>query len=553
MKQRLWIGISSSLIAGSLIGMMEAVVLLLGVGAGEYDALFWGAFGYGIAGVLFSPILVMGTALPWLREWSMVRWWSLYFGLTLLFFSVFVFAWPLKWILPELLVLPVVLWLTTIFLSRTPLKILSSVKGTAALYFIMMLLLGVFSLTPGRNIYAPPVHMETSQGRKNILLLLVDGLRVDHLRSGLTPAIDSLAQRSLSYERAFANAPTNYRSVAGMFSAQMIQEDDPLAESYTTLAEHLAYQGYQTFALVNHPEIGRFSNLHQGFDSFRFLPPFSPIPLNEGARRLHLYNALMVQWARWSATPNRLYRSARDVFFQLQKEINRSKSRAEPWFAVVQIREAQPPLFYQRSDGGFTRPVWPEKSESEDVFRAYADEVRRIDENIGRLLLFLRQSNLEKETIIVLTSSVSTQLRTLQYHAPNRPNPHHLQVPLLISLPGAEGKKIRQRVQLMDLPRTVTSLVGIAAPPTWQGVNILRLPPKGQDRPIFASFEDVQMQWEMVQQGKWKYVRYNHRREELYNVEQDPFEEDNLAEQALEQKRRMMELLQQRRESDARR
>ena len=550
MKQRLWIGFSSSLIAGSLIGMMEAVVLLLGVGAGEYDALFWGAFGYGIAGVLCSPMLVLGTAIPWFREWSVVRWWSLYFCLTLLCFSLFVFAWPPNWIVMEILVLPLVLWLTAIFLSRTPLKIVTSVKGTAALYCILMLLLGVFSLTPGRNIYAPPIHVETSNGRKNILLLLVDGLRVDHLRSGLTPAIDSLAQKSLSYERTFANAPTNYRSVAGMFSAQMIQEDDPLSDSHTTLAEHLAYHGYQTFALVNHPEIGRFSNLHQGFDSFRFLPPFSPIPLNEGARRLQLYNALMVQWAGWSGTPNRLYRSARDVFFQLQKEINRSKGSPEPWFAVVQIREAQPPLFYQHSNGGFTRPVWPEQSATEDVFRAYADEVRRIDDSLGRLLLFLRQSNLEKDTIVVLTSSVSTQLRNLQYHSPNRPNPQHLQVPLLISLPGSEGKRIRQRVQLMDLPRTITSLVGIEAPSDWQGVNLLRLPPKGQDRPIFASFEDAQIQWEMVQQGKWKYVRYKHRREELYNVEHDPFEEDNLAEQALDQKRHMMDLLQQRRENE---
>ena len=52
MKQRLWISVSSSLLAGSVIGTLEAVVLLLGVGAGEYDALFWGAFGYGLVAYL---------------------------------------------------------------------------------------------------------------------------------------------------------------------------------------------------------------------------------------------------------------------------------------------------------------------------------------------------------------------------------------------------------------------------------------------------------------------------------------------------------------------
>ena len=49
----------AGLLSGSLLGVIEAVQLLLAVGAGEYDALFWGGIGYAIFGALVSLPLVL--------------------------------------------------------------------------------------------------------------------------------------------------------------------------------------------------------------------------------------------------------------------------------------------------------------------------------------------------------------------------------------------------------------------------------------------------------------------------------------------------------------
>ena len=53
----------AGLAAGSLVGVVEAVRLLLAVGAGEYDALLWGGVGYGLRGRVVSCILSSLLAL----------------------------------------------------------------------------------------------------------------------------------------------------------------------------------------------------------------------------------------------------------------------------------------------------------------------------------------------------------------------------------------------------------------------------------------------------------------------------------------------------------
>jgi arylsulfatase A-like enzyme len=533
-----------------MIGTLEAVILLLGVGAGEYDALFWGALGYGLAAVILSPLLLVISFVYPIRSLSVLSMWNLFFCFTAILCTVLLFTFTTTTYVVGFFLVPIFVWLGHIFLSRTPLKVLPTVKGTSVFYSVLLLLLGVFSLTPGRNIYAPPIKVEQSVGKKNILLLLVDGLRNDHLRKGITPALDALGKRSLSYEKAFANSPTSYQSVAGIFSGHLIEKSGPLSDEYITVAEHLAYHGYQTIAVMNQPELGRFSNLHQGFEFFRFLPPFSPVPLNEGARRLKLFNLLIVQWAEMSAEPGRLYRPARDVFFHLRREIEKRRNIDDPWFAVAQLRETKAPLFYQQANGTFARPVWPLEASSKDTLRAYNDELRRIDHSIGRFLLYLRQSNLDQNTIVIVTAPVSTPLK-LQPDQPFRQSsPQNLSVPLLISSPDLEPQKIRQRVQLMDIPKTIVSLANIPPHQSWMGVNVIRLQPTSRHRPIFASSQDSQGEWEMVQQGEWKYIRHGHRYEELYNTEKDPFEENNLATTDQEQRKIMYDLLIKRRGSE---
>ena len=535
---------SASLMAGSIVGVIEALSILVGAGAGEYDALFWGVLGYSLLCICGTPIsFLAGVLLPVDR---VTLWLSVFFGLCG-FLGFWIFAPSLLQLIGLLLLFSLCFWFGKIILLRTPLKILLTLKGGTGIFLLLLLIVGIFSLTPGRNIYAPPVHALSANGKPNVLILLVDGLRKDYLRLGMSPAIDSFAQRSVQFEHAFANAPDSFSSVAQMLSGGVSQNSQILSEQVlpdkvVSLAEHFAYHGYQTFALVNKPELGRFSNLHQGFDHYRYLPPRSNLPFNEGTRRLKLFQTIFAYQAEVLVDPNRLYRPARDVFFQFQQETRHNVRRESPWFAILQISELTPPFFVQRSDGQYTDVLFPQQSEPQDLQRVYVDNLRKLDHDISRLLLYLKQARLHENTIIILTASHSTSL--------SKNHPHHpmgVQIPLLIHSPKIPPKRIRQDVQLSDIPMTLSALVSIPPDPSWKGEMIFRLPPREHVRPIRASFQDRERGWELLQQGDWRYIRHHdlHQKEELYDLSADPFQETNVIGEHPEQKQKMRQFLEQ--------
>ena len=70
--------ISASLMAGSLIGLVEALSILVGASAGEYDALLWGVIGYSVVCLCMAPLSFSIALLLPLEEISL--WLSLFFG-----------------------------------------------------------------------------------------------------------------------------------------------------------------------------------------------------------------------------------------------------------------------------------------------------------------------------------------------------------------------------------------------------------------------------------------------------------------------------------------
>ena len=534
---KLEIVVSASLLAGSVMGIIEALSILIGAGAGEYDALFWGVISYSILCILASPCSYLLTKLlPIEKE---VQWLVVFLSLCTTL-GIWIFSPSLGQFSMMLVWCVFCSWFGTILLRRTPLKILLHLKGGVGIFLITTLIVGIFSLTPGRNIYAPPVHVLSAEGKPNILIVLVDGLRKDYLRLGMSPAIDSFARRSVQFEQAFANSPDSFVSVAQLLSGGGSRDVSVLSESVVSLAEHFAYHGYQTFALVNQPELGRFSNLHQGFDRYRYLPPRSNLPFNEGTRRLKIFETIFAYQAEVLIDPNRLYRPARDVFFQFQQETSHNIQRETPWLSILQVSELTPPFFVQQSDGEYTKILFPQQASPQDLQRVYVDSLRKIDHDLSRLLLYLEQSRLRENTIVVLTASHSTPLSKEDlYH------PSGLQVPLFIYSPKIPPKQIRQDVQLSDLPKTLSSLVSIPTEQSWKGEMIFRLPPHQHQRPIRASFHDRERGWELLQKGDWRYIQHAHREDELYDLSADPFQNRNLITEYPDQRNEMKQLLEQ--------
>ena len=460
----------AGLSAGSLVGVVEAIRLLLAVGAGEYDALLWGGVGYGLLGgglsVVFFPLSWRWVALQvFVRVFMTVA--------TLLVWWVFE---PLTIAIVGVLML---YWLMGVVIDRTPLRILLTPKGALGVTTLWFVLLVTFSLTPSQRIYSPPVHQNSAVGKPNVLLITVDGLSEKWLQSGYTPKLTSLEKSAWRFTNAFTNAPNRFGGVSALMTSTYRTSSSPLMESIQTLGERLAYEGYQTHAMVSHLAVGRFANLHQGFDQFRYIPPKMPSDVlrwglgNEGAQHLKLAHAILHRFP-----PSR--RSVNEVVRLFQNDLR--THHEVPWFGWLHLLPSQ---------------------------TVTKEGLRTLDRSIGDLI-----RSVSDGTIVVLTAS-------FQYSTGETFN--RLPVPLMVWVPKSSPRVIHNNVLLSDVATTLTSLVGVSSGEDWEGRNVLRLPPMYDQHII----EVTQPDWVWRQQGNWRWILHQSQ-EALYDVSIDPDMKNNV-------------------------
>lgn len=460
----------AGLVAGSLVGVVEAVRLLLAVGAGEYDALLWGGVGYGFLGATLSLLFCSAS-------W---RWTDLQ-----VFVRVFITVSTLLtwWIFEPHPVfgigVAVMYWLMRVLLEKTPLRVLLRFKGALGITTLWFVLLTTFSLTPSQRIYSPPIHQHSAFGKPNILLITVDGLSESWLKSGHAPNLTAMEKSAWRFENAFSNSPNRFGGIVSLMTSTSTNDQSPLLESMETLTERLAYEGYQTHGMVSHLAVGRFANLHQGFDRFRYIPPKMAAEVlrwglgNEGAQHLKLARYIL---DRFPPT----WRPVHEVVRLFQNDI---RSHAQtPWFGWLHLLP-HPDITEER--------------------------LRLLDRSIGELM-----RSVSDQTIIVLTAS-------FQYSSGETFN--RLPVPLLIWVPNSVPKVIHNNVLLSDVATTLTSLVGLPLSTHWEGRNVLRLPPMHDQHVI----EVVQPDWIWRQQGSWRWIRHQSQ-EALYDVSTDPNMKNNV-------------------------
>jgi len=164
-----------------------------------------------------------------------------------------------------------------------------------------------------------------------------------------------------------------------------------------------------------------------------------------------------------------------------------------------------------------------------------------VDAQIGRILDALRARKLERETIAVFTSDHGDLggAHGLPFKGPCMYR-ELVEVPLAICWPGVikSGRVNSALVSNVDLLPTLCDLTDVAAPEGIQGTSLRPLlageKPRRWREFVVAEYYSKQ-KWanpiRMLQTERWKYVRYRRWGDELYDLERDPNEMNNLAHQ----------------------
>jgi len=562
-------GLAGGLVAGAVVGAAEALAVWFHAhGAGEMPALGWALAAYGIIGgagglgigVVAAILGVDGFALAFaavgvglggvVGRFRVIR-------------DVFLEQVPAGLVplavqgLAGLVLLGIALALWRALSGAASRRRLATRPGVAAVVvgLLAALAAGTARLVPPPAPAAPPSRTAAPAGSPNVLLLMVDTLRADHLScwgytGGRTPHIDGLAAEGVRFAHTFSQASWTRPSVAtiltGLYPAShgAVHKADILPDRVDTLAEMLARGGYHTAGFADNVNVSGAFNFQQGFDDFRYLAPSFFFGASEAAAQLTLYNGLRLVRERFFAHAvdvHHYYQPAEVVTAEVKAWLASPAARHEPFFVFAHYMDPHDPYFVHPFNGeGYARVANPNPPASvADFYRKlYDGEIAYLDEQLGVLFDDLRARGLYDRTLIVLTADHGEEFQEHGgwWHGTTLYD-EQIHVPLIMKPPARAGggRVVDEFATSLDIVPTVLTSARLIVPALLPGHP---LPLDGGVPPARASVfaeEDLEGNvLEAVRTHDWKFIAANPGNprglppEALFELARDPGEHTNV-------------------------
>ncbi len=390
--------------------------------------------------------------------------------------------------------------------------------------------------------------LERPESRPNVLFILTDQQRFPYMGaygkvSVRTPAMDSIAATGALFTHSFCSTPQCSASrssiMTGLYphSTRVMGNigaagGNPLSSEIPALGSIFRKAKYRT---------AYFGKWHLGGDprdhGYEFWDRCGRGVGEDVAEK-------SVQFLEAAAEPFLLFNSfvnPHDIygFRRIKNEISRSKAdiKLPKNLRDDLSKKPHPQLQYLQEDQGKAAVGLDEEGWA-DYLNVYEYLVEKVDGNIGKILTALRKRGLDKRTIIVFTSDHGdhTGGHGLPFKGPAMYE-ELVRIPLAISFPGRipSGKRVDDLVVNVDLLPTICGLADLPAPVDIHGRSLLPLldgkKVTWRDHVIGEYYS--KQRWvnpiRMVRTKRWKYTRYRKWGEELYDLQADPGELNNLA------------------------
>ncbi|MCL5005008.1 MAG: sulfatase-like hydrolase/transferase [Acidobacteria bacterium] len=403
-------------------------------------------------------------------------------------------------------------------------------------------------------------------GSPNIILITLDTVRADHLSAygysrPTTPHLDRFAQQGVLFENAIAATSWTLASHASIFTGLLPHQHGadwtvPLPRGPHTLAEILGSRGYETAGFTSNLRYcDKGWGIARGFEAYEDSSDSFRHNLAQTFLGEALIQPLYQDWCRYDLFDRRNAQELNASIFHWFR--HRSK---RPYFLFINYFDAHDPYLtsgsYNHRFGKIpisllrrvhlasylsNTPQRLSPSEQAAEISAYDNCLAYLDDHVGRLSQFLRQSPGWQNTIVIITSDHGEAFGEHGYYGHGYDLYREvLHVPLIIVGPGVpRGLRIQHVVGIRELFATVLDLAGGGKTP-FSGRSLARFwhpgfkPQPGDDAVVSElAFPEL---WEnkvpatiSLTTPEWQYIYDSAGRQELYRWTTDPLEQSNLA------------------------
>ena len=417
------------------------------------------------------------------------------------------------------------------------------------------------------------------ESRPNIVLIMADQLAPQFTSTYghplvQTPHMDALAARGTRFDAAYCNSPLCAPSRASFMAGQQVSKIkayDNAAEfpaTIPTFAHYLRAAGYRTCLSGKMHFVGP-DQLH-GFeerlttDIYPADTAWTPNWHDPDTRIAHWYHNMDAVRQATDATSTFQYDYDDEaVFFARRKLFDYKMSGSDPFAMVVSLIHPHDPYVARPEFWNLYDPEaidMPDETPANDAHSARLamgieahqgavtkDQIRKarhgyyanvsyFDSNVGKIVQALKEADLYDNTIVMVTADHGDMLgeRGLWYKMSWLE--HSARVPLIAAGPGVRHQVSDAPCSLVDILPTFREIANDTSPlgATIDGVSLWPTLSDGAESQTEAVGEYCAEMAPgypvfMIRRGKWKFIHCEVDTPQLYDLDADPGERTNLA------------------------
>jgi arylsulfatase A-like enzyme len=304
------------------------------------------------------------------------------------------------------------------------------------------------------------------EGAPNVLLVVIDTLRADHLdlygyERETAPRLAELAAGGVTFDRAVSQAPTTVPSHATMFTGRYPRQHmtvsyrTPLPPAEVTLAELFGAHGWRTFGVAASERFDPDSGFRQGFETFDLMLERSDAKRSAEVSRV---------------TRQRLDSDDERPFFGFVHYMEPHASYDPPPWLATRFHpglDELPPVMTGKYLRDHVEPDADVPAGIVDWLEALYDaEILSLDGQLGELFDALDELGLADDTLVVLTSDHGEEFKEHGLFLHHQLHVEVLEVPLVFRWPARlpAGVRLERPVELAGLLPTLTDLLSLPTP-----------------------------------------------------------------------------------------